>query len=914
MAKDGKKLQSFTSFNSGEYSPSLAGRVDLQSHGSSARLLSNFMSEATGGLKKFYGTRHIAEVDFINGEDKVKFVPFVNRFEPMVLVLISRYGVIIGEDGGEVAKPIEVGLIYGESYSTLDITLPSSIDLDELSWQQINDVIIFAHKSVQPFALLFYGKEENGEYTFRPRDTLFREVPYFPIGGTNDFVGMVEASGISGTITLKIPDASMNIRSEMPSILVNQSSYVRSGITGWTSHYMTPGKGHTVNNSTIKLFRRRGGIGDVELVSGVCNTPNVSEEKDKHWSGLEYDYRFKYKFTDTVSRERILQVLKSKYPNSYLYGDQIVLIGVDDHEAGDLYYMELHVGSIIYNRNGSVVYPAADYSSVPYEPLDITFEGFNPDQMIGRKIKFYFNDDTVISPWWQGRPDIKRDQYVMSNGHWYKAMTSGTCGNIQPAHTIGIASDGGVEWQYVHSGTGTASVLSVVDDKTIKALVTEGELPCNRKNDMYVFNNYAWSIWGYKGVHPSHVYMAGSRLGFICNTEGYGAWNSLSVVDDYYNFATEQYGRQLDTSAIVNVIPNNEAGSINWVLSRKTVYMGSYTGEFSIKAPNDVFTPTTIRVDSISNMGGAFVSPLKYKDLNVFVGVTGRELYSIGYDYTIEDYAPQSLGYMTEHIMDKGIRRMAPLNNKDRNIYLLHNTQELSLFNYVKEQKIAAFSELNFDSVVLDFTSSQANEIVTGYVAVIRNEGKITFERLATDNPVFMWDTIEVKSEDGVFVPVPHYANKEVWVKYGEDLSQFVKIALDENGASDMVPESAMYQIGIPMVCELHTQPAFGNKVEGMQQQSVSLYLRLYKSGAFNYGSSVDFSKYFPYDSWPNRQELDAGRALYTGDCELNIPLGYAHADNWGDGEYPNTSAVGVNIKADTPEPFNLLSIQEIYK
>lgn len=910
MAKDGKKLQSFTSFNSGEYSPSLAGRVDLESHGSSARLLSNFMSEVTGGLKKFYGTRHVAEVDFVKGKDKIRFIPFINRFEPMVLVLIHRYGTVAVEDEGEVSYPIEVGLIYGEEYSVLDMTLPSSIDLDELSWQQINDVVIFAHKNTQPFALYFYGIDESGEYLFRTKNTLFKDVPYYPIGATNDFVGVIEASGVSGTITLKVPDDSMNVRTNFPSVLSNTSTYVRKATSGWTTHWYAPP--FSVSDSVVKLYRRRSGSEDTVLLSGVCNTILVNANVTKQHSGGHTQW--KYQINEEISRERILQVIKSKYYNSYLYGDQIVLIGVDDHSVGDEYYLKLEVGQIVYKRYGDVWFSSGEFLSIPYEPLDITFEGFDTAQMVGRKIKFYFNDDTVISPWWQGRKDIKRDQYVMSNGHWYKAITEGTCGNIQPSHTLGVASDGGVQWLYVHSGSGTASVVSIVDDKTIKAIVTEGELPTNLENGVFTYRNYAWSIWGHKGIHPSHVYMAGNRLGFICNTDGYGAWNSLSVVDDYYNFATEQYGKQLDTSAIVNVIPNNEAGSINWVLSRKTVYMGSYTGEFSVKAPNDVFTPTTIHINNISNVGGASIMPIKYKDLNMFVGVTGQELYSIGYDYTIEDYTPQSLGYMTEHIMDKGIVRMTPLNNKDRNIYLLHKTNELSLFNYVKEQKIAAFSELNFDSAVLDFTSSQANEVVTGYVAVIRNEGKITFERLATDNPVFMWDTIEVKSEDGVFVPVPHYANKEVWVKYGEDLSQFVKIALDENGASDMVPESAMYQIGIPMVCELHTQPAFGNKVEGMQQQSVSLYLRLYKSGAFNYGSSVDFSKYFPYDSWPNRQELDAGRALYTGDCELNIPLGYAHADNWGDGEYPNTSAVGVNIKADTPEPFNLLSIQEIYK
>ena len=62
MADSNKKVQPYTSFNAGEYSPELAGRVDLESFGSSSRFMSNMMSQVSGGVKKFYGTTHVAEV------------------------------------------------------------------------------------------------------------------------------------------------------------------------------------------------------------------------------------------------------------------------------------------------------------------------------------------------------------------------------------------------------------------------------------------------------------------------------------------------------------------------------------------------------------------------------------------------------------------------------------------------------------------------------------------------------------------------------------------------------------------------------------------------------------------------------------------------------------------------------------
>ena len=660
------------------------------------------------------------------------------------------------------------------------------------------------------------------------------------------------------------------------------------------------------------MYRRREGV-DTALASGVCN--QTTQGHHTHGSS-----NWTYQVTDTISRERILQVIQGVYPKSYLYGDQIILVGIDDNDDGDEYYLHLVTGQIIYKRYGNVTFPSETYDSLLYTTEPVSFDEFNAEELIGRKIKFFFNDDTIIEPWWQGKT-VSIGDYVYSNGHWYKAQTAGTCGNVQPSHTFGMQLDGnnGVVWLYVHSGSATGKIVSVESQYELNVLVSQGELPANKitkdGQTVYVYDNYAWSIWGKDGIHPSEVYMAGNRLGFLCNTNGYGAWNALSVTDDYYNFSTEEYGEQLDTSAIVHLIANNESGAINWVLSRKNVYMGSYSGEYNIQgATKGVFTPTGTVVENISNMGGKAVIPLKYKELNMFVGSTGKELYTIGYDYTIDDYTPHSLGYMTEHLMERGVRRIEALNNLDRNIYLLHDTNQLSLFNYAREQKIMGFSELDLGAQVLDFASTYANDEVAGYVATVRNDGKITFERLATNKPTYMWDVIEFgdgETEQPI-TGVTHHAGKDVWVKYGN--GQFVRTTLDENGDAVGIPAATKYEIGLPMVSELHTQPAFGMKVEGHQQQSLYVCQRLNESGSFEYGSSVDFDQYFPYKYWNSEQAWGEAHRLYTGDATVNVPLGYAENANQGEGPYPNTTGTGVNLRSDTPEPLNLLSIQEIYK
>lgn len=543
--------------------------------------------------------------------------------------------------------------------------------------------------------------------------------------------------------------------------------------------------------------------------------------------------------------------------------------------------------------------------------------------VVGRKIKIHANyNDVQVSPWWQDK-EVLGGAVCFSNGHYYLAMSGGKTGNIQPSHTFGAFSDGGVVWRYLHSGTSVVTITGVEDERTLRARV-DGYLPITDKyveGGTYRFDTIQWSMFGYKNVYPSEIYLHQNRLGLIINTEGYGSWNCLSCSDDYFNFATETFGAQLDTSALVNIIPDNSGSDINWVLSANQLYMGGHSGEFIVGQKNSVLTPTNISINKINETGGSGVMPLKYKELNLFVGSERNRLFSIGYDYAIDDYKPKEVNLYSDHIFAGDINRMVAINNKDQNIYIVKDSSDVAVLKYIGEQKILSYSRIYFhDCVVVDMATTTSNDLLAGYIAV-RQGNDIVIERVALSSPTYMFDVVTIESDQkdsgGNLVPismpaVPHHANKEVYIKF--DGGQFKKTTLDERGNATGIPKSTTFQVGLPMVCEIHTQPAFGQKVEGMQQQSIAVYLRLYKSGVFSYGSSVDFDKYFDYKKWADHQQFEEAPSLYTGDCLLNIPIGYAEAANWGDGKYPTTSGVGINIKCDTPEPFNLLSIQEIYR
>ena len=98
-----------------------------------------------------------------------------------------------------------------------------------------------------------------------------------------------------------------------------------------------------------------------------------------------------------------------------------------------------------------------------------------------------------------------------------------------------------------------------------------------------------------------------------------------------------------------------------------------------------------------------------------------------------------------------------------------------------------------------------------------------------------------------------------------------------------------------------------------MAQQSVKVSMRLNESGAFKYGDSTNFDHYIDFSNWGTDQIFEEAHNLYTGDAMLDLASGYTMMANKGTGPYPNDTGVGVNIIAETPEPFNLLSITEVY-
>ena len=905
----GVKVDTLTAFSSGEFTPSLAGRVDSQDYKYGVRFIENLLPETQGGVKKFYGTKRIGN---IGDPDKYVMVPFNGADVPVIIVLHDDAVSIVDDD---VMYDLDI-TVNVETYSNL-------------KWQQSNDIIYFVQEHTAPFAIKYKGRDENtGKCIFEQETLAFKDVPYFPVSWNGNYDGPVTVNGDSGTVTVEIVTGTEG-RLYLPPVLKDISgdknivskTDKKASVMYKVVDYSPPRTYHynaVLGTTNIEILRYRSGV--------ISSITTVSVGTVKRYSSTigAGSATVKYK---TVNVSQILDAIKTVFPsavfnqsgNYFSFTD-----AVPGHQAGDEYALKISQAAsssnYIYSSSvkvGNYVaknsWPAWTDTGDSYEPIVPTTTEWGDTNIVGRKIKFIMEPNDIIYHWTAGEQNIAIGTIRYSAGSYYKAITSGTCGTTQPIHHSGVSSDGSVSWSYLHSGTATATVVSVESETRLTATL-DGYLPVTTLGlSSYTFNNYQWSIWGYHEQYPSEVFFFKNRLGFFCSTDGYGCWVSMSNTDDYYNFATENYGNVLDTCAINILVTGHTDNNVNWVMSGDRLYCGSYDGEYNIYGDGNSVSPSVCLVDAITNVGGAPVRPIRLYGLNLFVGRGRDEIYTISYDYTTDDYSPENIGFMSSHLLEEKISRWDMLKNKDRNIYFTTEDKNIRIINYVKELKNLGYFRLNLKGDTTDVATSSAGSRCLTYVIVKRN-GVQVIEKIMSEHPNYMLSEHRFELSSLAPVIVTDFSEQEVWVVNNET-GQFYKTTVGPNGELDNRYGWLNFSVGLPMDCAIHMQPASGEKIEGVQQKTVRFIVRLKDCGSFDYGSSVDFDKKFHYNDWniAGKQQWNSAHKLITGDIQLPSSFGYTVGQNKGTGPYPNDTGVALNIFAETPEPFTLLSISSMY-
>ena len=307
------------------------------------------------------------------------------------------------------------------------------------------------------------------------------------------------------------------------------------------------------------------------------------------------------------------------------------------------------------------------------------------------------NFDDYETRLWVANEEFSVGEFCLSDNKYYVALNGATTKNIKPVHTVGVKSDGGVRWRYVHDGNGIVKVTEFIDKKHVKAEVLNRLANSLLKGTLYwekgLLNN------GFK--HPKSGAFFRNRFCFLINTET-GPNVCLSMVGDYNNFADMDFGEATDQCAITVPVVNNEFNEGKWIYAKDVLFVGTGASEFfiDVMTSSQALAQDNVKIVQISNVGSKGIMPVGVGSHVFFVDRFGLSLRELMYDYYNDGYVQSDISILGKHLFKTGIVAIKYQEVSDKILWCLTNDGTLVAMTFSAEHEVAAFSRHDFSGVV----------------------------------------------------------------------------------------------------------------------------------------------------------------------------------------------------------------------
>lgn len=624
-----KVQPAITQMNNGHLAPILEGRTDLQVYGYSCRKSENAIPLVYGANKNRGGTVYVTSTK--DSTKKSALIPFkVSENVCYQLEFGDQYIRVLRNhapvlDGDN--NPYEIS----SQYAYEDLFDDNGIF--QIDYQQSADVMYLAHDKYPLSKLMRFG---NANWAIN-----VLENKNGPFGNRNaDKSKVIKASATTGIITLNA------YAGEDPTCMLSGLYVEYSG--NWGAAHVE-----------VWLGGRNSGAGGTKLAERTWTAPVPNNT----WA--ELTAMVINSITDLVATNPTrtsCKVTAVSSQNTYDGKSLHVYMGVSD-------------GVLIGSNWDDTTFSSSG------EPVPV-FE----DSFVGRYIRIF---PKVINNnvWTTGKSVTSGDIYYSDN-KYYKAKSSGTTGQLKPTHTEGTVSDGGVSWEYLHSGYGTALIQSITSEYEATAKVID-YIPDGIVSE----SSYKWqlSIFGENGIYPSSVAFFRDRLVCGINSTS-GPTLCFSKTGDYENFDDLTYNEVLADNAIVLPVLT-DLNTINWLAASDKLFVGTDGGVVLVKpmTTNDVFGPNNITYDEISNIGTCKIKPVRIGDDILYLGRTAKDIYALSYNLQSDSYEPDEVSLSAYDLLEQGITSWALQYEPNRIVWLVRKDGKLVGFTYNKRQSVRAF-------------------------------------------------------------------------------------------------------------------------------------------------------------------------------------------------------------------------------
>jgi len=636
----GAKVQTpITQMNSGKLAPVMEGRTDVQVYPYSCRHVKNAIPLVYGSNKNRGGS---AFVHATASGAKVVLIPFKVGENVAYMLEFGDHVIRFIKDHEMILTTGNLPYEVSTPYALTDLI--DSNGVMQLDYQQSGDVIYLVHDKYQPQKLSRYGD-------------------------TNWTLSALDLQGG--------PWRDMNIDENL-SLQVSGNTGIVS-LSGWNGDNPTAtgsvtGPSGAGNRLAIYFYIGGWDTAGTQLVGRI-------------WAPSTDAGNYSYAELAAQLINTLPQFVATNPTRSTI---KITAIADQASYSNEKFCIEVIYGTTIsyssVNNNGTF--------SSPGTAVNIFDESW-----VGKRIRLW-QINTTVQTWYTGLSIAATGTVVKSDGHFYSAASTGTCGSVKPTHTEGTASDGGVTWTYIHDGYGWGTIIEYISATEVSMKV-ESYIP----QGIVAVGTYQWelSLLGQDEIWPSSIAFFRDRLVLGVNAKS-GPQICFSCTGDYENFSDMTNGEVLATNAITLPILL-DLNKIQWLCAQDNLFVGTEGGIVAVKAmtSSEVFGPDNITYDNISSVGACKIKPIRIGDDILYLGRLAKDIYAIQYNWETDSYAPDEVSLLAYDLLEEGISGWALQYEPNRIIWLVRRDGKIVGLTYNKKQSVRAFhlheTDGNFESV-----------------------------------------------------------------------------------------------------------------------------------------------------------------------------------------------------------------------
>ena len=279
--------------------------------------------------------------------------------------------------------------------------------------------------------------------------------------------------------------------------------------------------------------------------------------------------------------------------------------------------------------------------------------------------------------------------------------------------------------KFIKINNGIGEVIAVTDAQTAKMQIQKS-LNSASESSIWSMESESWtSTKGYPralALHQGRLWAAST------DTDIQTVWASEpGIFDSIAVGSGDGDGLQFD-------VATREVNQINWMIGiRDSLILGTSSAELSIDSTSSDGAITASAKEKPRGYAGSDVQiPIPINNEILFIQRGARKINTFYYDFSIDNYKPDDLLFLAEHLGSAGVKQIAFADNPVGQIFAVMNDGTMISGTYVREQQVIGWTRYETDGdfeAVQTISTDNTDEVYVVVNRIINGSTKRYIER-----------------------------------------------------------------------------------------------------------------------------------------------------------------------------------------